>query len=281
LLGAERLDAVVLASSTSVHADNVVRCATAGMDILCEKPLALNLADCDRAIAAVERAGIKLMMGHVRRFDAGHVEAKRFIEAGAIGRPLVFRSISGDTNPPPPSFADPRVSGGLLVDAMYHDLYLARWLMAGEIERVYAEGGALVDPDIGAVGDVDNSVVTLRFEGGAMGSLYASRTCRYGHDLRIEVIGDEGAVQIGRFRQTPVRLLDRGGVHHDMPWTTPDRLGDAFDFELQAFVDCLIRGTPSPVTGEESRATVAAALAATRSLHTGHPVFVRSILAKD
>lgn len=281
LLGAQRLDAVVLATSTSAHADNVVRCAQAGLDIMCEKPLALNLPDCDRAIAAVEQAGVKLMMGHVRRFDAGHVEAGRFIAAGAIGRPLVFRSISGDTDPPPPSFADLKVSGGLLLDAMYHDLYLSRWLMADEIERAYAEGGALVDPAIGAVGDVDNSVVTLRFEGGAMGSLYTSRTCRYGHDLRIEVIGDEGAVQIGRFRQTPVRLLDRGGVHHDMPWTTPDRLGDAFDAELQAFLDCLIQDTPSPVPGEESRATVAAALAATKSLHTGQPIFVRSILTKN
>jgi predicted dehydrogenase len=281
LLEAERPDAVVIASSTSAHAGNVERCAQAGVDILCEKPLALTLADCDRAIAAVERAGTKLMMGHVRRFDAGHVEAKRFIEAGAIGKPLVFRSISGDTDPPPPTFADLAVSGGLLLDAMYHDLYLARWLMADEIERVYAEGGALVDPAIGAVGDVDNSVVTLRFAGGTMGSLYASRTTRYGHDLRIEVIGDEGAVQIGRFRQTPVRLLDRTGVHHDMPRTTPDRLGDAFDAELQAFVDCLVQGTPSPVPGEESRATVAAALAATRSLHVGQPVLVRSILTQN
>lgn len=281
MLAAEPLDAVLLASSTSAHADNVVRCAAAGLDILCEKPLALNLADCDRAIAAVERAGVTLMMGHVRRFDAGHMEAKRYIESGAIGRPLVFRSISGDTEPPPPSFADLRVSGGLLVDAMYHDLYVSRWLMAGEIERVYAEGAALVDPALGAVGDVDNSVVTLRFEGGAMGSLYASRTCRYGHDLRVEVIGDEGAVQVGRFRQTPVRLLDRSGVHHDMPWTTPDRLGDAFGAETQAFVDCLLQGAPSPVPGEESRATVAAALAATQSLHTGQPVFVHSILTKD
>ena len=75
-----------------------------------------------------------------------------------------------------------------------------------------------------------------------MGSLYVSRTARYGHDLRVEVIGDEGAVQIGRFRQTPVRLLDRQGVHHDMPRTTPDRLGDAFVAELQAFVDCLVHG---------------------------------------
>jgi predicted dehydrogenase len=269
-----RLDAVCLASSTSAHADNVVHCAEAGLQIFCEKPLALTLADCDRAIAAAERAGVRLMIGHVRQFDAGHVEAKRLIEAGAIGQPLVVRAISGDTDPPPPSFANPAVSGGLILDAMYHDIYLSRWLLADEVARVYAEGGALVDSAIGAVGDVDNAVVTLRFAGGALGSLYVSRTTRYGHDLRLEVIGDEGAVQIGRFRQTPVRLLDRQGVHHDMPRTTPDRLGEAFVVELQAFVDCIVHGSEPPVNGYDSRATVAVGLAATQSLHQGRPVDV-------
>ncbi len=272
LLVAEQLDGVVIASSTSAHADNVEACAIAGLHIFCEKPLALTLADCDRAIAAVEKAGVKLMIGHVRRFDAGHVEAKRLIEAGAIGKPVVFRAISGDVDPPPPGFADPAVSGGLLLDAMYHDLYLSRWLMADEIVRAYAEGGALVDGAIGAVGDVDNAVVTLRFAGGPMGTLFVSRTTRYGHDLRVEVIGDEGAVQIGTFRQTPVRLLDRRGVHHDMPRTTPDRLGDAFVTELQAFVDCVRDDTEPPVTGHDSRATVAVGIAATQSMHTGKPV---------
>ena len=104
--------------------------------------------------------------------------------------------------------------------------------------------------------------------------MFASRTCRYGHDLRVEVIGDQGAVQIGRFRQTPVRLLDRQGVHHDMPWTTPDRLREAFVTEMQAFVDCLHNGSPPPVTGWDSRATVAVGLAATRSLHERRPVSV-------
>jgi predicted dehydrogenase len=272
LLDAGELDAVCISSSTSAHADNVEACAAAGLHIFCEKPLALTLPDCDRAIAAAERAGVKLMMGHVRQFDAGHVEAKRFIDAGAIGQPLVFRAISGDVDPPPPSFANPAVSGGLILDAMYHDLYLSRWLMADEPVRAYTEGGALVDPGIGAVGDVDNAVVTLRFDKGAMGTLFVSRTTRYGHDLRVEVIGDEGAVQIGRFRQTPVRLLDRQGVHHDMPRTTPDRLGDAFVTELQTFVDCLAHGIEPPVTGHDSRATVAVGLAATQSLHAGQPV---------
>ncbi|MFN2218728.1 MAG: Gfo/Idh/MocA family oxidoreductase [Anaerolineae bacterium] len=274
LLASERLDAVCISSSTSAHADNVVQCAEAGVHIFCEKPLALSLADCDRAIAAAEDAGVKLMVGHVRRFDAGHVEARHYIEAGAIGKPLVLRAISGDVDPPPPSFADPAVSGGLIVDAMYHDLYLSRWLMADEVERTYAEGGALVDPAIGAVGDVDNAVVTLRFSRGAMGTLFVSRTCRYGHDLRIEVIGDEGAVQIGYFRQTPVRLLDRRGVHHDMPRTTPDRLADAFVVEMQAFIDCIRDRAEPPVVGADSRATLEIGLAATRAMHKGLPVSI-------
>lgn len=272
LLEAERLDAVCIASSTSAHVDNVVRCAAAGVHIFCEKPLALNLADCDRAIAAAEQAGVKLMVGHVRMFDAGHVGARRHIEAGAIGKPLVFRAISGDVDPPPPSFADPAVSGGLIVDAMYHDLYIARWLLADEVERAYAEGGALVDPAIGAVGDVDNAVVSLRFAQGAMGTLFVSRTCRYGYDLRVEVIGDEGAVQVGYFRQTPVRLLDRSGVHHDMTRTFPQRFGDAFVDELQAFVDCIEQDVEPAVTGADSRATLAVGLAATQAMHLGAPV---------
>jgi myo-inositol 2-dehydrogenase/D-chiro-inositol 1-dehydrogenase len=274
LLASEKLDAVCIASSTSAHADNVEQCAAAGLHILCEKPLALTLSDCDRAIAAVERAGVKLMVGHVRQFDAGHVEAKGYIESGAIGKPLVFRAISGDVDPPPPSFADPAVSGGLILDAMYHDLYLSRWLLADEPVRAYAEGGALVDPAIGEVGDVDNAVVTLRFANGALGTLYVTRTARYGHDLRVEVIGDEGAVQIGRFRQTPVRLLNRQGVHHDMPRTTPDRLGEAFAIEIQAFVDCVLYDSEPPVGGHDSRATVAVGLAATQAMHEGRPVIV-------
>jgi predicted dehydrogenase len=274
LLASEKLDAVAITSSTSAHAENVEQCAAAGLHIFCEKPLALTLEDCDRAIAATEKAGVKLMIGHVRQFDGGHIEAKRLIESGAIGKPVVFRAISGDVDPPPPSFADPAVSGGLILDAMYHDLYVSRWLLADEVVRAYAEGGALVDEAIGDVGDVDNAIVSLRFAGGAMGTLYVSRTTRYGHDLRIEVIGDEGAVQIGYFRQTPVRLLDRRGVHHDMPRTTPDRLGEAFVTELRTFVDCVLDNGDPPVTGHDSRVTIAVGIAATQSMHTGKAVAV-------
>jgi predicted dehydrogenase len=274
LLSGEELDAVCISSSTSAHAGNVEACAAAGLHIFCEKPLALTVADCDQAIAAAERAGVKLMLGHVRQFDAGHVEAKRFIDQGAIGKPLVFRAISGDVDPPPPSFANPAVSGGLLLDAMYHDLYLSRWFLDDEPVRAYAEGGVLVDEAIGAVGDVDNAVAVLRFARGAMANFFVSRTTRYGHDVRVEVIGEEGAVQIGRSPHTPLRLLDRAGVHHDLPFTTAERFSEAFVTELQVFVDCVVDDTEPPVTGLDSRATVAVGIAATRSIHEGRPVDV-------
>ena len=272
LIEAESLDAVIISSSTSAHIGNVERCAAAGLHILCEKPLGLSLDECSRAVNAVEKAGIKLMMGHTRRFDAGYQEAMRLIASGAIGRPVLYRSISGDVDPPPPEFADLAVSGGLILDSMYHDIYLGRWLMADEIIRVYGEGDALIDADVGLVGDVDNAVVSARFASGAMATLTASRTTRYGHDLRGEVIGEEGAVQVGRLQKTPVRLLDKAGAHHDAVFTTPERMGDAFVTMLQSFVDCVVDDTESPVTGQDGLTTLAVAIAARQSIQTGAPV---------
>ncbi len=272
MIETESLDAVIIASSTSAHVANVEQCAAAGLHILCEKPLGLSLEECGRAVDAVDSAGVKLMMGHTRRFDAGYLEAKQMIDRGAIGKPLIYRSISGDVNPPPVEFADLEVSGGLILDSMYHDIYLGRWLMNDEIIRVCGEGDALVDEGVGSVGDVDNAVVSARFAGGAVGTLTASRTTRYGHDLRGEVIGEEGAVQIGRLRKTPLRLLDRSGVHHDAIFTTPERMGEAFVTMLQSFVDCVVEDTEPPVTSRDAIATLAVAIAARHSIQTGVPV---------
>jgi len=272
LIESESLDAVIISSSTSAHVENVEQCAAAGLHILCEKPLGLTLEDCGIAENAAISAGVKLMIGHTRRFDAGYEEAKRLIVSGAIGRPVLYRSISGDVDPPPPSFADLAVSGGLILDSMYHDIYLGRWLMDDEIIRVYGEGGALIDDDVGSVGDVDNAVVSARFAGGAMATLTASRTTRYGHDLRGEVIGDEGAVQVGRLRKTPVRWLDKTGSHHDAVFTTPERMGDAFVTMLQSFVDCVVEDTEPPVSSQDGLATLAIAIAARQSIQTGAPV---------
>ena len=110
-----------------------------------------------------------------------------------------------------------------------------------------------------------------------MGTLTASRTTRYGHDIRGEVIGEDGAVQIGRLRKTPVRLLDRYGVHHDAVSTTPDRMGDAFVSMVQEFVDCLIEDRVLPVGVEDGTATLQVALAGRLSVQTGQPVTIAEL----
>jgi scyllo-inositol 2-dehydrogenase (NAD+) len=276
LIESESLDAVVISSSTSAHVDNVEQCAAAGVHILCEKPLGLTLEECGHAEDAVDTAGVKLMIGHTRRFDAGYQEAKRLIESGAVGRPVLYRSLSGDVDPPPPEFADLGVSGGLILDSMYHDIYLGRWLMDQEITRVHGEGSALIDDRLRSVGDVDNAVLSARFADGSVGTLCASRTTRYGHDLRTEVIGDEGAVHIGRLRKTPVRLLDRSGAHHDAVFTTPERMGEAFVSMLQAFVDSIVNDTEPPVLAADARSTLAIAIAGRRSIQTGEPVEIHN-----
>ena len=272
-----QLDGVVIASSTSAHLENIKACARAGLHIFCEKPLALSLGDCDAAIAAVEAAGVSLMLGHVRQFDAGYRAAKARIDAGDIGRPIVFRAIAGDQDPPPPSFADPNVSGGLITDAGYHDLYLARWLLGDEIVRAYAEGEALVDPAIGAVGDVDNAIVDFRFAGGALGTLFVSRTTRYGHDVRVEIIGVEGARHVGYLRRTPLNLLTRQGVLHDVVPDTAARYAEAFVTELQAFVDSVRNHEPPPVSGADGRTALAIGLAASRAMREKRPVSLAEI----
>ena len=146
--------------------------------------------------------------------------------------------------------------------------------MGQEMTRLCGEGSALIDAGVRRKGDVDNAVVSVRFADGAVGTLSVSRTTRYGHDLRTEVIGDEGAVQVGRLRKTPVRWLDRSGVHHDTVMTTPERMGEAFVTMLQTFVDCVVHGTENPVQAADARATLAAAIAGRQSIQTGRSVSI-------
>ncbi|MEM6530912.1 MAG: Gfo/Idh/MocA family oxidoreductase, partial [Chloroflexota bacterium] len=179
LLDHHGLDAVIVATPTSTHRDIVIAAAEAGKAIFCEKPTALTLAATDEMIAAVEKAGVLFHVGFMRRFDRGCLEAKRQIEAGVIGRPVVIRSIGRDPHRTSLEFANPAVSGGLIVDMGIHDMDLIRWLMNDDIERVYTESSSMVYPELLDVGDVDNAMISLRFTQGGLGNVEVSRTAIY------------------------------------------------------------------------------------------------------
>jgi len=254
LLSDPDLDAVVISTAIVDHVEHIIQAAESGKHIFVEKPIAFALADIDRAIAAVEAAGVFCQVGFQRRYDPGYAAAKRQLEQGMIGRPVLFKGVSRD--PFWPEKQDGPGYNTTFLDLGVHDFDQARWLMGSEVREVYAVGGALVYPKLAEFADLDNAVISLVFENGSLGCIDFSRNARYGYDIRTEVLGDEGALIIGGFQQTPLLTLTRSGVCHDVfPWYL-ERFAEAFKAELAAFVAAVQNGQmPSPGLKEARRAT--------------------------
>jgi scyllo-inositol 2-dehydrogenase (NAD+) len=274
-LADRELRAVVIASHTHEHREQVEAAAAAGLAIFCEKPLALSLEDADVALDAVDAAGLPLQMGLMRRFDPPYVQARRQMEEGAIGRPLTFKAVSRDPQLPTVEDAEAQLRGNLFIDLGVHDFDLARWLMGQEVRQVQAIGGALVYHRLAEEGGVDNGLVNIVFADGALGNVELSRNAAYGYDVRTEVLGSEGGLLIGGLQQTPLTIMSPAGVSHDVfPWF-PERFKEAYLNEIRYFVECVRTDRfPSP-DGEDDRAALEIALAATESLKSGRPVELR------
>lgn len=274
------VQAVLIAVSSSRHLEAVRTSAAAGKAVLCEKPLALTIADTDAAIAAASAAGIQLQVGFMRRWDPDYRRAKERLASGRIGRPFLFRSLQFDMEPPPLAFADPKVSGGIMVDMGIHEFDLARWLMADEVEEVHAYGSTVSHPDLATVGDVDSASVVLRFAGGGTGTVEMARDTSYGEDVRTEVVATGGTVWVGLLPLTAGASSQRGAVAIDTLDPAIPRFERAYAEQTRAFVRAVAAGRPVEVTGADSRATLAIALAAARSMHEGRPVRPADLLPR-
>lgn len=277
LLQDETIQAVVIASSTDTHTPFIIQAAQAGKHIFCEKPIAADLRQIDSALAAVNTAGVKLMIGFNRRFDPTFARIKQAITSGEIGTPHLLHIFSRDPAPPPIEYV--KVSGGLFFDMTIHDFDMARFLL-GDVVEIYAAAGVMVDPAIGAAGDVDTAMITLRFANGAIGCIDNSRQAVYGYDQRVEAFGSKGSAASGNLYPDAVTLSTAASVRHALPLNFfIERYVAAYQNELAAFVDCIVQDTPSPVSGEDGRAPVVMALAALRSMRENRPVRLDEIEA--
>jgi scyllo-inositol 2-dehydrogenase (NAD+) len=271
LISDEAVEAVVIVSPTSTHKEIVLEAAKRGLPVFCEKPLSISLAEAREMLRVVNQTGVFFQMGFMRRFDKGYVAAKRKIEEGAIGKPVVFKSSSRDPYRPSLEYLDPAHSGGLLVDCGIHDLDLARWFM-GEIASVYSIGGTLAYPEMKTIGDIDNAVTSLYFTSGALGVIDLSRNGVYGYDIRTEILGTEGTLKIGYLRETPILVMTKAGINHDtVPYFT-ERFEQAYITQLQDFVNNVSQGEPPPVTCADGVAALQASAAATLSFKESRPV---------
>ena len=272
LLARSEVKAVFVTSSTSTHREVVMAAAEAGKAIFCEKPIALTLEDTDQMLSTIKRTGVMFQVGFMRRFDAGYMAAKKQIEAGVIGKPVTFKSIGRDPFCPDLEYAKPSVSGGLILDMAIHDFDLGRWLMADEVKRVYTEGGTLAFPQLNSVGDIDNAIVNMLFQGGTLGNVEVSRNAIYGYDIRTEILGTEGGLNIGYYQQTPLLVMTRSGISYDMVPYIIQRFGDAYLAQTRDFVNHVLDDIEPSVSGDDARAALIIGLAATRSYHEARPV---------
>ena len=272
LIERDDVEAWLIATPTTTHPPVVEMALDAGLHILCEKPLALDLAESVRLGERAVADGLVLQVGFWRRFAPPWVAARQAVVDGAIGRPLMLRLAQWDAEPPPASFCDPLTSGGLAIDCGVHEFDLVGWMAGLAIETVTARNLPLVDQSIGEVGDVDNLLAMLDLAGGAVATVDLSRNCRFGDDVRTEILGEDGAIFVDLLPVGRTRLADASGVRVLAGSETDDPFVEGIKGQARAFVEA-VRGASVDVPGAaDSTLAVAVGRAVQRSAADGAPV---------
>jgi myo-inositol 2-dehydrogenase / D-chiro-inositol 1-dehydrogenase len=265
------IEAVVIATPTGTHVEYLQRAAQANKAIYCEKPIGLDYEEAEQAVRAVRAAGVPVMLGFNRRFDASHVAVKEAIDRGEVGKVEIVQLTTRGPKPPPISYV--KVSGGQLRDQTIHFFDLLRWLTNDEPVEVYAIGAALVDPAIGEAGDVDTSIVSIRMASGALCQIDSSRRTAYGYDERVEVFGSEGMAESARQSFRELSLYKGGQILRDglhPGWF--ERIEQSYYEAIEAFLKSIEKGRPPSPSLEDGLKAQLIADKATESMKTGRAI---------
>jgi myo-inositol 2-dehydrogenase/D-chiro-inositol 1-dehydrogenase len=275
LLADKEIEAILIATSTDTHAFIMKDVAAAGKHIFCEKPLALDLVEIDKALDAIQKAGVKLQVGFNRRFDKSFQRVRAIVSSGEIGRPCILRITNRDPDFPALEFL--RVSGGIFLDLAIHDFDMVRF-QVGEVEEIYATGSVLIEPKLKDFGDIDTDVITLKFVNGAVGAIDNSRKAVYGYDQRLEVFCSNGTAMANNEAETvTVKGNTDGFLSAKPPYFFMQRYAPCYIEEVRQFVECVRDDRPTPTTGADGRAAVVLGYAAWKSLRENRPVRISEI----
>ena len=271
ILSAADIDAVIIGTPTDSHFEQIMGAAKHGKAIFCEKPIDMSVDNIRACMEAVSAAGVPFMTGFNRRFDPNFESLRARIRAGDIGAVELVTITSRDPSPPPVSYIER--SGGLFRDMMIHDFDMARFLMGEEFIRLYAVGSALVDPAIGAAGDVDTAAVILTTASGRICQISNSRRASYGYDQRVEVHGAHGMLRAENQLQSTVEIATDAGFRRDpAQHFFLERYEAAYLAEMRAFITAATGGASAdPGIVDGLRAQILAD-AATASRESGQPV---------
>ena len=276
LIERKDIQAVAIVTPAKFHGAAIKACARAGKDIFCEKPLTLTVEEADEVLSVTSKAGVRLQPGHVRRYDPAHVRAKKRIEAGEIGDPVLFKSLGRDPEPPPVSYMASGVNGMFFQDSGVHEFDLGRWFMNDEVAELHAYGGVLVFPQAAQFNDIDTALVNMKFSRGTLGAVENYMQAVYGYDIRTEIVGSKGSIMLGYLQRTPELVLTASGTRTDVVDHFLTRFADGYLDEMRDFVRTILADEQPKVDGFDGRQAVAIAAAAERSYREGRPVVVQN-----
>jgi myo-inositol 2-dehydrogenase/D-chiro-inositol 1-dehydrogenase len=276
-----RVDALVIAATSSAHADLLYRGADAGLTMFCEKPLAADLAGTLAVIEHLRATGASVQVGFQRRFDAGYRAAREVVRSGRLGFVHTLRAVTCDMEPPDPSYLPG--SGGLFRDCSLHDFDVIRYVCGREVVAVYAAGANLGEAFFAAAGDVDTAAALLTLDDGALATVTAARYNGAGYDIRLEVAGSEDTLVVGLDDRAPLRSAEPG-----VRWPAGraytgfyDRFQTAYAAELAAFVEHARGRAPNPCPPGEALEALYVAEAAQRSRDERRVVSIDEVRASE
>ncbi|MGI9506233.1 MAG: inositol 2-dehydrogenase [Geminicoccaceae bacterium] len=272
------VDAVLIATVTDTHTDYIEKAVGAGKPVLCEKPIDLSLDRVNQCADVVLSTGVPIQIGFNRRFDPGHRAAKTAAQSGEIGDLHQVIITSRDPGMPPRSYYE--VAGGLFRDMVIHDFDLARYMLEEEPIEVFAIGGRLIDPVLmDELNDYDTTMVIMRTASGKQCHINTSRSSTYGYDQRVELLGSTGMVISDNRRPYELRRYGAQKTGAAEPYLEffIERYREAFDAEIEAFVDCIEHGRAPEVGFEDGRQALILAEAAMKSVIESRFVTVNEI----
>ena len=242
------VDGFVITTATPGHAPLLRRGVAAGVPTFCEKPVAGTLEETLELTRLAESTDVPVHIGFQRRFDAGYRRARAAVEAGELGKIHAIRAMTHDQAPPHPSYIP--TSGGLFRDCSVHDFDIIRFVTGQQVATVYATGENTGAPFFAEAGDVDTAAAILTLDDGTLVTATATRYSGGGHDVRMEVMGEDGAIAVGLDDSLALRSAEPGVTFPPGPqhWSFMERFLPAYRAELTAFVDVAAGRTPSPCT---------------------------------
>ena len=272
MLAKADIDAVVIVTTSSEHCWQIEAALDAGKHVFSDKPLGVDVAQCKQAEKAVERhPELTFMLGFMRRYDKSYAYAKQKIDAGAIGTPYMVKATGID----PEALVEGSIkfaatSGGIFLDMASHDIDLMRWFMGSDVCEIYATGATFKHPEFRAAGDDETGAAMFKFKNGGIGIVHVGRTAPHGYHVETEIIGTEGTIRVsGVPRKNLADIYDAEGARTECVGSFPERFDEAYQLEMQEFIDCVCEGKQPGVNVYDGTKATEIAYATTEAWKTG------------